>query len=341
MDELYGGKVTIPIQRDHREAWIRKILAVPSTTHGMLKFPVFKGMVTLQSSKIIPLKCTMVSGSEAQPSAITRSAKERIKVTIHLEYPEQAIAIGSTLTEEGQKELCGLLRCNLDIFAWKPADMTGVSRRSNKRSFDDGKGRKANASLFCQPYFARSRNKLHTNGKVGTGFGKYQQRAKKIFPGTSDHCHHGPASQADIIKTESRRKATEVEHRTGRRPEDDSLATPMEVEEKLADPCTLFTDGSSCIDGSGAGLILINPEVMEFTYALRFRFDATNNEAKSLKKKSMNKAEVLAVVMEEGSTWITPIYEYLTEETLLAEKKKARAIKRRPTTSKLCVEGNP
>ncbi|GJY89971.1 reverse transcriptase domain-containing protein [Tanacetum coccineum] len=32
-------------------------------------------------------------------------------------------------------------------------------------------------------------------------------------------------------------------------------------------------------DGSGAGLILTNPEGMEFTYALRFRFDATNNKA--------------------------------------------------------------
>ncbi|GKF89328.1 hypothetical protein Tco_0263291, partial [Tanacetum coccineum] len=31
-------------------------------------------------------------------------------------------------TEEGRKELCGLLRRNLDVFAWKPADMTGVSR---------------------------------------------------------------------------------------------------------------------------------------------------------------------------------------------------------------------
>nr|GEZ24926.1 reverse transcriptase domain-containing protein [Tanacetum cinerariifolium] len=36
--------------------------------------------------------------------------------------------IGSTLIEEGRKELCGLLRRNLDIFAWKPADMTGVLR---------------------------------------------------------------------------------------------------------------------------------------------------------------------------------------------------------------------
>nr|GEV30661.1 reverse transcriptase domain-containing protein [Tanacetum cinerariifolium] len=37
--------------------------------------------------------------------------------------------------------------------------------------------------------------------------------------------------------------------------------------------------GSSCIDGSRASLIITNPKGMEFTYALRFRFRATNNEA--------------------------------------------------------------
>ncbi|GKB15555.1 reverse transcriptase domain-containing protein [Tanacetum coccineum] len=42
---------------------------------------------------------------------------------------------------------------------------------------------------------------------------------------------------------------------------------------------TLFTDGSSCIDGSGAGLILTSPDGAEFTYALRFQFTASNNEA--------------------------------------------------------------
>nr|GEZ31053.1 reverse transcriptase domain-containing protein [Tanacetum cinerariifolium] len=42
---------------------------------------------------------------------------------------------------------------------------------------------------------------------------------------------------------------------------------------------TLVTDGSSCVDGSGAGLILTNPEGVEFTYALRFQFAASNNEA--------------------------------------------------------------
>nr|GEW97108.1 reverse transcriptase domain-containing protein [Tanacetum cinerariifolium] len=45
------------------------------------------------------------------------------------------------------------------------------------------------------------------------------------------------------------------------------------------EPWTLFTDGSSFVDGSGAGLILTNPEGVEFTYALRFQFAASNNEA--------------------------------------------------------------
>ncbi|GJT60212.1 reverse transcriptase domain-containing protein [Tanacetum coccineum] len=207
------------------------------------------------------------------------------------------------------------------------------------------------------------------------------------------------------------------------RPEDDPQDTPMEAEEELLDPWTLFMDRSSYVDGSGAGLILINLEGGEFTYALRFRFDATNNEAEykaliaglriaeqtgiknlqanvdsrlvanqvngsyiakelgmiqylekvralasnfkkfSIKQvprsenkradalskiastsfahltkqvlveefveKSINEAEVLAVVEEEGDTWMTPIYEYLTKERLPAEKEKARTARRK------------
>nr|GFC86091.1 reverse transcriptase domain-containing protein [Tanacetum cinerariifolium] len=63
------------------------------------------------------------------------------------------------------------------------------------------------------------------------------------------------------------------------RPEEDSSNTLIEVEEELPEPWILFTDGSSCTDGSGAGLILTNPKGVEFIYALRFRFDASNNEA--------------------------------------------------------------
>ncbi|GKE11891.1 hypothetical protein Tco_1415442, partial [Tanacetum coccineum] len=48
-----------------------------------------------------------------------------------------------------------------------------------------------------------------------------------------------------------------------------------------------------------------------------------------LKEKSIGEVEVLAVVEEEGDTWMTPIFEYLMEETLPADVKKERAVRRK------------
>nr|GEX28297.1 hypothetical protein [Tanacetum cinerariifolium] len=58
--------------------------------------------------------------------------------------------------------------------------------------------------------------------------------------------------------------------------ENPQAAPAAETQQEL---WTLFTDGSSCVDGSGAGLILTNPKGIEFTYALRFQFATSNNEA--------------------------------------------------------------
>ncbi|GJU83684.1 hypothetical protein Tco_1286049 [Tanacetum coccineum] len=93
---------------------IRKIRVIPSTTHGMLKFPVEGGTVTLRSNRIIPMECAMISGPSTRPPEAGKILEEKIRVAIHLEYPEQTIAIGSTLTEKGHKELCTLLGQNLD-----------------------------------------------------------------------------------------------------------------------------------------------------------------------------------------------------------------------------------
>ncbi|GJZ81611.1 reverse transcriptase domain-containing protein [Tanacetum coccineum] len=209
-----------------------------------------------------------------------------------------------------------------------------------------------------------------------------------------------------------------------KRLEEDSPDTLMEIEEELPKLWILFMDGSSCTDGSRAGLILTKPEEIEFTYALRFRFDTTNNEAEyealisrlriaeqmgvkilqanvdlqlvanqvngtyvakqvdmtqylekvrtlnsnfkafsirqiprsenkkadalskiasisfahlskqvlveELKEKSISEVEILAVVEEEEDTWMTLIFEFLTEETLPADVKQARAVRRKP-----------
>ncbi|GJR06617.1 hypothetical protein Tco_1259857 [Tanacetum coccineum] len=115
---LYNGIIGRP--------GVRKIQVVPSTAYKMLKLLILGGILTLWSIRIIPLKCTMISGVEALHSNVIRAMNKRIKVAIHSEYPEQTIIIISTLTEEGWKVLYELLRRNLDIFAWKPKDITGV-----------------------------------------------------------------------------------------------------------------------------------------------------------------------------------------------------------------------
>ncbi|XP_071741051.1 uncharacterized protein [Rutidosis leptorrhynchoides] len=47
----------------------------------------------------------------------------------------------------------------------------------------------------------------------------------------------------------------------------------------LGETWNLFTDGASCAEGAGAGLVLTSPSGEEHTYALRFNFDVSNNEA--------------------------------------------------------------
>ncbi|GJZ64541.1 reverse transcriptase domain-containing protein [Tanacetum coccineum] len=79
------------------------------------------------------------------------------------------------------------------------------------------------------------------------------------------------------------------------RPKDDPRAALIEVEEELLDPWRIFAH--------------LTKQVL----------------VEELNEKSINEAEVLAIVEEEGNTWMTPIYEYLKEETLPAKRKKARA----------------
>nr|GFA80075.1 reverse transcriptase domain-containing protein [Tanacetum cinerariifolium] len=53
-------------------------------------------------------------------------------------------------------------------------------------------------------------------------------------------------------------------------PDDVSQAVP--AAETQEEQWTLFTNGSSCVDGLGAWLILTSPDGVEFIYALRFQF---------------------------------------------------------------------
>ncbi|XP_071928299.1 uncharacterized protein [Coffea arabica] len=60
-----------------------------------------------------------------------------------------------------------------------------------------------------------------------------------------------------------------------------SVTEPSSLPEEARpeEPWVLFMDGASSKEGSGAGLLLISPIGEELTYALKFDFPASNNEA--------------------------------------------------------------
>ncbi|GKD66641.1 hypothetical protein Tco_1308749, partial [Tanacetum coccineum] len=84
-----------------RRPGVRKLQAVLSTAHGMLKLLVEGGVITLKSSRLVLLECALVFGPEETLLATKLTVEERVKVAINPEYLEQTVMIGSTLTEEG------------------------------------------------------------------------------------------------------------------------------------------------------------------------------------------------------------------------------------------------
>ncbi|GKD82578.1 reverse transcriptase domain-containing protein [Tanacetum coccineum] len=101
-----------------RRPGIREIQAVPSTAHGMLKFLVDGGIVTIRSTILIPVECATVTTSSKEILKEAEVHHENFKIALHLNFPDQEVAIGGTLSAKGRTKLCSLLKENLDIFAW-------------------------------------------------------------------------------------------------------------------------------------------------------------------------------------------------------------------------------
>nr|GEW42664.1 reverse transcriptase domain-containing protein [Tanacetum cinerariifolium] len=104
---------------------LKAIQAVPSTVHEMLKFPIEGGIATIRSTILIPTECASVTTSSVTPGE-KRTRPANFTVALHPDFPDQEVVIGGSLSNKGRTELCSVLKKNLDIFAWKPSDMTGV-----------------------------------------------------------------------------------------------------------------------------------------------------------------------------------------------------------------------
>ncbi|GKE00101.1 reverse transcriptase domain-containing protein, partial [Tanacetum coccineum] len=108
----------------------------------------------------------------------------------------------------------------------------------------------------CDQDAKRGRKKLRSHGEVGTVVGPHDAKVEKVFLSPSG------------------KEAPE-----GTREELYFRMPEVPVEKDDTKSWTLFTDGASSQKGSGAGLVLIGPNSIEYTYALRLTFPSTNNEA--------------------------------------------------------------
>ncbi|GKD60015.1 reverse transcriptase domain-containing protein [Tanacetum coccineum] len=118
-----------------------------------------------------------------------------------------------------------------------------------------------------------------------------KQTVEKILPSTHGRCNNKSTDEATVVKfTISGRmlkwkfelEGYDIQYRPRtaikgqiladfimERPEEESPDELM-AEPECYEPVDIVSqDGSSCVDGSGAGLILTNPEGAEFTYAMR------------------------------------------------------------------------
>nr|GEX12821.1 reverse transcriptase domain-containing protein [Tanacetum cinerariifolium] len=344
------------------------------------KAPSRKRNNYLKKQQVGPAGMCVGLWTRRDPPATKPILKKRVKLAINSEYLKRAVMIGSTLTEGGRNKLCSLRHRNLDMFTWKPTDMTGVPihiakhrlnvrggcspvrlKKENKQPIETRQYRKKLGNLWRQEsrrkYTIMTGCLTRVTYQVDKAFYKQIRRnlevyvddlviksrsedevvrdiektfktlrpieAEEAFKQMKQLIAELPVLTAPMEKEElivylaaaketvsavlmTKREAKQMPiyfvsralreyaiHYRPRvsvkgqivadfiveRPEEDSLHTLIGVEEELLEPWILFTDGSSCTDGFGAGLILTNPERVEFTYAIRFRFDATNNEA--------------------------------------------------------------
>ncbi|GJS66378.1 reverse transcriptase domain-containing protein [Tanacetum coccineum] len=122
------GPLIIEVENGEHIPGQREIQAVSSTAHGMLKFLVDRGIVTIRSTILIPAECATVTTSSKEILKEAEVRHENFKIALHLNFPDKKVAIRGTLSAKGGMELCSLLKENLDIFAWQLSDMTGVPR---------------------------------------------------------------------------------------------------------------------------------------------------------------------------------------------------------------------
>ncbi|GJR53530.1 hypothetical protein Tco_1404051 [Tanacetum coccineum] len=110
---------------------MKKLGAIASTIHALIKFPIQSGIATVRGDIPGSQKCFQISRKrEHDPDTSSTFMQGRNKkeegVIVNDDHPNQQVTIGAELPTRLKDQLRHMLRTNKDIFAWSPADMTGI-----------------------------------------------------------------------------------------------------------------------------------------------------------------------------------------------------------------------
>nr|GEX61234.1 hypothetical protein [Tanacetum cinerariifolium] len=367
---------------------VKKIQAVPSTAHGMIKFLVAWGVLTLRSSKTISIECAAVSRPAGQPPDAHQAIEERIKLANMTGIPRhiadhrlniregcplvrqkrrsQAADKNHAIHEEAEKlvnsEVGAAFKQMKQLIAELPTLTApkekeelivylAAAKEAVSTILMTEREAKQMPIYFVSPRFKRSGSELHINGK--TGFSAVE-RPKEDDPDTTMDVEEELPKPWTFFTDRFEATNNEAEY--------EALIAGLRIAEEMGvknlqanvDSKLVANQVNGTYKAKEADMIRYLEKVRTLTSGFRTfsikqvprnenkKADALSKIASTrfvhlskqvlveeLKEKSINELEVLAIVEEKGNTWMTSIYEYLTEETLPAEVNKSRAVQRK------------
>nr|GEV11415.1 reverse transcriptase domain-containing protein [Tanacetum cinerariifolium] len=146
------GVIDLKVTIEECRTGMRSLGVVAFTIHSMIKLLTSNGIATIATTRETLKECRQIEEAQAlsqhthlddveerrQSNQGINPPKSSVeeKIVVNDNYPAQLVTVGGGLSTECRHALIHTLRRNVDIFAWTPADMTGIPRAITKHILD-------------------------------------------------------------------------------------------------------------------------------------------------------------------------------------------------------------
>ncbi|GJY97710.1 reverse transcriptase domain-containing protein, partial [Tanacetum coccineum] len=207
-----------------------------------------------------------VSEEIRKEEASTEEVSMTEEVLVNPTFPFQLVVIGGGLSETCKSQLKLLLKGNIEVFALELTDMTGVPCR---RSFTTDEKVHLEPPVPHTPWFPKET--LYAYLAISKEAAPMEKLALSLIHMTMRLLWYFEAHPVKVITDQPIKQILNKTKVSGK--------LEKYTVEIGAYNITFETRNAVKGQGSGAGLVLIGPSGVEYTYALRLTFTNTNNEA--------------------------------------------------------------